>query len=218
MGSVPILQFFKSPHATRTATLLAILTSKLAVQAATLQYHWPLSLSTLQYKVLQCNSTDHSQFKLCSTRCCIATALTTLIFNSAVQDAAMQQHWPLSLSTLQYKVMQCNSTDHSPFQPCSTRCCIATALTTLSFNSAVQGDAMQQHWPISRPTFQSLPNSRFYLYVCLAGNEWTCEFPNSLYIQGSLIARYMLCFFSKFQVCFERICQLLSLCFVGDGE
>jgi hypothetical protein len=109
--------------------------------------------------------------------------------NPAVQAAALQHHWPLSLLTQQFKLLHCNTTGHSQVQNCSKSCCIATLLATLTSNPPLQAAALQHHhWPLSRPlsrpTLQSLPNSIFYLYVCLEGNERSSEIPNSLYVQG----------------------------------
>jgi len=130
------------------------LNSNPAVQAAALQQHWPLSSPTLQYKLLHCNNTGHSQVQTCSTSCCIATPLATLKSNPTVQVAALQQHWPLSSPNLQYKLLHCNTTDHSQVQHFSTSCGIATALATLKSNSAIQAPALQNHWPLSSPTLQ----------------------------------------------------------------
>ena len=163
MGSVPVLQFFKSPHYNAhcsttghshvqpcstsccIATVLTTLPSNPAVQAAALQHYWSLSLPTLQYKLLHCKSTDPSQVQPCSTSCCITTTLTTLTSNPEVQAVALQHHWTHSRPNLQYKLLHCKNTDHSHVQTCSTSCCIATVLTTLSSKPAVQTAAFQQH-------------------------------------------------------------------------
>jgi len=87
------------------ATALATLKPKPAVQVAVLPHHWPIKIPTLKYKLLHCNTTGHSQVQPCNTSCCIATSLATLNSNTAVQAAALQQHWPLSGPTLKYKLL-----------------------------------------------------------------------------------------------------------------
>jgi hypothetical protein len=84
-----------------------------------LQHYWPLSRPRLQYKLLHCNNTGHSHIQPCSTSDCTSTLRATLPSNPAVQAAAFQHYWPLSLPTLQYKLLHCDNTDNSQVQPCS---------------------------------------------------------------------------------------------------
>ena len=128
--------------------------SNSAIQAPALQHNWPLSSPILQYKLLHYNTTGHSQVQPCSTSCSFAIALVTYTSNFAVQTAALQHHWPLSTTTLQHKLLHCNSTGDSPFLLCSTSCYITIPLATFKYNRAIQATALQHHWPLSCPTLQ----------------------------------------------------------------